>query len=354
MAIYLSNRDGDGKTNEEGHYKFHSSIYSGNVVASGDLSVVQSSPISMSVLVQTGQFKIDTSGGYSYTGWIDSPATVTIPTADPANPRVSSIVLYVDRGAPTSASPPNNPGIAKLAVVNGTPATNPTAPNSTTITNQIGSNNPYTVIATVRAGAGATQITNSNITDTRTKMTLGEGFVKTSSIQDSAVTGSKLASSSVNASKMVSGTALLVNEIAMFNARKTSNQTAVSNNAETLISWNEDVEYMNATNFTSSTFTAPRNGWLNTQCRLVIDNGTDTDDSMEWGFYVNNVQTMTTIDNWREFSTASGIEYNTTMTANLKLNAGDTVTVKYFGTAYAVLIRGNAGCIWSGMFIPEF
>ena len=59
MSTYVSNRDG-GKTNEEGHYKFPTNVWSGNI--SGDstsLQVKQNSPLGMSVLVSAGDLKID-------------------------------------------------------------------------------------------------------------------------------------------------------------------------------------------------------------------------------------------------------------------------------------------------------
>lgn len=123
MTVYLTNRDGSGKTNEEGHYKF-GSILSGNVQAATSLQVTQNSPLAMSVLVKSGIFKIDTAN-YPYIGWIDADTPVTITTADTSNPRITTIVIYVDKAAATSPTPPNNPGVAKLMAVNGTASSSP-------------------------------------------------------------------------------------------------------------------------------------------------------------------------------------------------------------------------------------
>jgi hypothetical protein len=203
MTLYLSNRDGNGKTNEEGHYKFPVNVFTGTVLASGDLLVTQQSPLALGVSVASGQFKIlDSSGSYSFTGWNNASTPVTISTADPANPRITSIVLYVDKNATTSASPPNNPGIVKLMAVNGTAAAVPSAPNSTVIQTAITAGNPYIVLANVTVAAGATQVTNANISDQRVQVTLNDNTVSNTSLQDNSVSTSKMQSNSVTTAKV--------------------------------------------------------------------------------------------------------------------------------------------------------
>jgi baseplate structural protein gp10 len=172
MTFYLSNRDGNGKTSEEGHYRMQTRVFDGGVLHVDDLKVTQNSPLGLSVLVGAGDYRIDSGLGYAYTGWNTASAPLTIPTADPANPRITCVVLYIDKGAATSASPPNNPGIAKLMAVNGTPASSPVAPNSTVIQAAVGSGNPYMILANVTVPAAATQIINSNISDQRTRIKL--------------------------------------------------------------------------------------------------------------------------------------------------------------------------------------
>ena len=113
MTLYLSNFDGSGKTDEQGHYKFQTSVFAGNSLGTDALKVSADSPASMSVKVATGQYIIATSLEYSYTGWNSSIATVSGSVSDPANPRITSIVLYVDKLASTAPSPPNNPSVTK-------------------------------------------------------------------------------------------------------------------------------------------------------------------------------------------------------------------------------------------------
>lgn len=203
MALYLSNRDGNGKTSEEGHYKFPTMAFTGTVLSSADLVVTQQSPVALGVSVAPGTYRIPTSNGaYAYTGWSDAATNVSISTADPANPRISSIVIYVDKNAPTSASPPNNPGIAKFLSVNGTAAAVPTAPNAATIQAAVGAGNPYIVLANVTVAANGTTVLNAAISDQRTLVTLASNLVNTAALLDSAVTTPKLGNLSATEAKL--------------------------------------------------------------------------------------------------------------------------------------------------------
>lgn len=203
MTVYLSNRDGNGKTSEEGHYRLQTQILTGDVLGSTSLQVTQNSPAAMNVLVLPGDFKIYTGANYSYTGWNTANVTLTITTADPSNPRITTIVAYVDKGAATSTSPPNNPGIIKLTSVNGTPGGVPVAPNGTAIQSAVGAGNPYIILADVRVNAGVTSIVTANITDRRTQLNIADNLIQTQSLRDSSVTTAKLADASVSTAKII-------------------------------------------------------------------------------------------------------------------------------------------------------
>lgn len=183
MTVYLSNRDGNGKTNEEGHYRLLSDSLQGQVLGANSLKVVESNTPAMNVVVSPGDYRLETAPGkYAYMGWIEGVETVTLAASNPTNPRISVIVLYVDKQAATTASPPNNPGIAKLMSVNGTPASSPVAPSGAAIQSAVGSGNPYMILAYVNVGAGATTITNANITDQRSTITLNSSVLSAPSI----------------------------------------------------------------------------------------------------------------------------------------------------------------------------
>jgi hypothetical protein len=164
MAIFVSNRDG-GKTDEEGHYRFQTNVWSGNVIGDG-LEVTENSPLGMSVLVQDGDARIPYSD-YAYTSWVDGAEAVTISTADPTNPRIDRIVMYVDRGEAPQTVNPNNPNIGMLLAVAGTPAATPSRPSDGAVDTAVGAGNPWIDLADVLVGSSVTQISNSNITSTR-------------------------------------------------------------------------------------------------------------------------------------------------------------------------------------------
>lgn len=180
MAKYISNRNG-GKTDEQGHYRFHVNAWDGNILNDG-LKVKQNSPLGMSVLIEPGDVKIDYST-YSYTGWNDADEAVTIATADGSNPRIDRIVAYVDRVMTPNPSNSNNPGMLKFMSVAGTPAGSP-SPVSDAAVNTAVSNNPWCELAQVQVNSGASTITNGSITDKRT--------IATPKIADGAVTNPKL------------------------------------------------------------------------------------------------------------------------------------------------------------------
>lgn len=185
MAIYLSNRDG-GKTDEQGHYKFQTNAFTGNVL-DGGLLVTQDSPLAMNVKVSGGDARIPYSD-YAYTAWIPagSPETVTVTTANPSNPRIDRLVMYVDRGETPSSATANNPTLCKLMLVAGTPAGSPSRPSNGTVDTAV-SNNPYIDLADILVGAGVTQITDADITDTR--------VLVGAPIADGSVTSTKLSTS---------------------------------------------------------------------------------------------------------------------------------------------------------------
>jgi hypothetical protein len=114
----------------------------------------------MSVRVASGWAAIvgtTTSNMGVYTIFNDAIDTLTITTADPTNPRIDLVCATV-RDAFYSGA--NNDVI--FQVIAGTPAGSPVAPSLPA--NSIS-------LATIAVGAGATSITNANITDTRVLVT---------------------------------------------------------------------------------------------------------------------------------------------------------------------------------------
>jgi len=130
------------------------------IINSASLAVTQNSPTGLSVLVASGWAAIvgtTQSNMGTYTTYNDATTILSITTANPTNPRIDLVCATVRDAYYTGAY---NDVI--LQVVAGTPAGSPVAP--TLPANSIS-------LATVAVGAGATAITNANITDTRVLVT---------------------------------------------------------------------------------------------------------------------------------------------------------------------------------------
>ena len=130
------------------------------IIKDTSLEVTENSPAGLSVLVASGWAAIVGTTQINmgtYVGYNDATVTLSISTADPTNPRIDVVCMTVQDAYYTGSL---NDVI--LQVVAGTPAGSPVAPalpaNSITL-------------ATVAVGAGATAITNANITDTRVLVT---------------------------------------------------------------------------------------------------------------------------------------------------------------------------------------
>jgi hypothetical protein len=130
------------------------------IIKSDSLAVTQNSPVGLSVRVASGWAAvvgtIQANMG-TYVGYNDATTVLSITAADVTNPRIDLVCLTVNDSYYTGAL--DN---AILQVVAGTPAGSPVAP--TLPANSIS-------LATVAVGAGATSITNANITDTRVLVT---------------------------------------------------------------------------------------------------------------------------------------------------------------------------------------
>jgi hypothetical protein len=181
MSKLAFNGDG-GKTDEYGTLLVQQRLFTGEV-AEGCQVVANASP-SMGVRVQAGTLRVPTGtapANYWYEAGIDTASpgeALTVTTANPSNPRRDLVVAYIDKGVTRSTSFTNNSNsVLKLAVVAGTAASSPSDPNSAAIQAAIGASNPYIILARIAVGTGVTQITNSDITDLRSMMTLSAAGV---------------------------------------------------------------------------------------------------------------------------------------------------------------------------------
>lgn len=130
------------------------------ILSANDLLVTENSPTGMTVDVATGWANIV--GTYqsnmgAYQAYNDALTVLTITAANPSNPRIDLICITVSDAFYTGSL-----NTVAFNVVAGTPAASPAVP--ATPTNSI-------VLARVAVAAGATAITNANITDMRTVAT---------------------------------------------------------------------------------------------------------------------------------------------------------------------------------------
>lgn len=171
MGTFVSNRNGTGLTDEQGHYRFQTKVWLGNVL--NGLGVKQNSPLARNVLVPAGDIKIDY-GEYAYTAWNDADVTVSINTADTSNPRLDRIVAYIDRNLTSGGT--NNPNYLKFMAIPGTPGAVPSKVSDVAAQAAVtaaagGVASPWAELAVVRVEANATTIPDSKITDTRVFVT---------------------------------------------------------------------------------------------------------------------------------------------------------------------------------------
>ena len=160
MATYVSNRNSDGKTDENGHFRLPLKMMDGEVFSGFDVTTAGSP--SMQVIVTAGEIKIPYDD-YAYACWSDEDTTIDIPTSSSSNNRVDKLVAYVDRGMTFSEGDINNPGALKIVDVTGNPGNPATAPTDIQIQSAVGAGNPYVELATISVPLGATAIYSGNI-----------------------------------------------------------------------------------------------------------------------------------------------------------------------------------------------
>ena len=130
------------------------------IIKSDSLLVHQNTPAGLSVVVDSGWAAIvgtTQANMGTYVTYNDASVVLSLNTANPTNPRIDLVCATVNDAYYTGSL--NN---VVIQVIAGTPAGSPVAPSlpANSIT-----------LATVAVGAGATAITNANITDTRVLVT---------------------------------------------------------------------------------------------------------------------------------------------------------------------------------------
>ncbi|MFI2837533.1 hypothetical protein [Mycolicibacterium sp. PDY-3] len=195
----------NSKTNIEGFMKDMRALFTGGVASNfsaTSLQVVQrGAGANMSVDVSIGDAHlVRPTSDYSFYVWQDAATNVAITTAPATNSRIDAIVAWVDTSV-TNVSLNNSPGSLKFSAIVGIVAGSPVAPIDSAIQTALGSTVAWTRLANVTVGTSVTSIVNANISDQRSAITsrtsAGANTVGTTAIADGAVTGSKLATTSI-------------------------------------------------------------------------------------------------------------------------------------------------------------
>lgn len=191
----------------------------------------------MNVSVATGNGLISTGTGFARRIATDAVNTVSIAAASTANPRIDSVVAYIDNSVtPTTTVLNNTNDILKFKSIVGTAAATPSAPNASAIQTAVGAGNPYMVLCNVTVPANATSLTTATFTDMRNIANI----TSTSDIADKAITTAKIDWTSIVGT--ITNTALNDGYIDFGNIRimwMTRTKTGLSTNAGGYTQWAE-------------------------------------------------------------------------------------------------------------------
>lgn len=194
MALGFPNSNG-GRTTDSALFHALGNAFVGSWISG--FRVRQANPVGMNVLIGGESGVPDDllvrdamSATFPVSNLSTQPVQATVSTANSTNPRIDAVVIYIDTNVAASQAVANNENRTKAVVVAGTPATNPSAPTASQIKAQIGTANPYEVIAEIRVGAGTTSILDANITDRRNPATLADGRINRGTMFKKGVIGS--------------------------------------------------------------------------------------------------------------------------------------------------------------------
>lgn len=165
MAIYTLRSGVDNHPEDSVLQQLTDIVRKGGLVnPSTDFLVSEPGGGGLNVDVADGSAYVKSSTSNCYPVRNTATETVAINSNSSGNPRITSIVLYID----LVSSPDPTGGaddVAKLIAVDGAPAGSPVAPNSSAIQSAIGANDPYLVLANITVANGATGISSENISN---------------------------------------------------------------------------------------------------------------------------------------------------------------------------------------------
>jgi hypothetical protein len=154
-----------GAINREGALKFLQQLLRSGYITG--LAVSQKGGgADMSVDIAAGGGLLVTSSGEAFHGWNTATVNKAVTAAHGSLNRLDAVVAYINLPDITTATT-NNEDALKFAVVAGTPASSPSAPNDAAIQSAVGASNPWIPLAELNITAALSSVTNSQITDRR-------------------------------------------------------------------------------------------------------------------------------------------------------------------------------------------
>ena len=166
-------------------------VYNGYIQG---LEATQNSTPNMTVSVAEGIAVLTKNTTSSVWGEVKTATNVTIQTADTANPRIDTVIIYEDTSVTLPTAKPyltdGGGGRFKLASISGTAAASPVALTDSAIQSQIGAGKPWARIADITVPANSTTILNSNINNSVSNQL-------SAAIAEKAITADKIDGSSI-------------------------------------------------------------------------------------------------------------------------------------------------------------
>lgn len=129
----------------------------------------------LSVDIATGRSYVQRGSTNTYPVRSTGIENVVVTSNASGNPRIDTVVLYIDLAVSANAEASN---VAILAVVAGVPAAGPSAPDDGEIETAIGAANPFLRIADIDVASGASQIFDADITDLRANYVVGANVLQ--------------------------------------------------------------------------------------------------------------------------------------------------------------------------------
>ena len=206
--IYGFNIGGNNNSfDQRGH--FYRAFLSGNV---SGMTVKQNSTPNMTVLVEHGSALLNKNSTSASIAEIKSDTSVSIDTANTANPRIDTVVIYEDTSVaiPTEEASYWQDGAGgrfKTVSLPGTAAASPVALSDANIQSAIGAGKPWTRLADITVLANSSTIINSNIADKRSELSsiLAPKSVKAHNVDSASFPFSKLTFSSPAIGQVITG-----------------------------------------------------------------------------------------------------------------------------------------------------